>query len=157
MTTATPRPLRRRLQARFMRLVNVPMRVVLGLPLRTPLAGRLMLLTYRGRRTGRVYRQPLSYVRYEDTLLTPGGGSWTLSLSPERSETVRLAGRDLLLTPELVSDLDQVQQLILVMATTNPTIHRFIAIPRRPDGTLEPVVLQNALDHGFCIVRWHHA
>jgi hypothetical protein len=42
----------------MMRAVNVPMRVVLGLPFATPLSGRLMLALLTGRRTGRSYRQP---------------------------------------------------------------------------------------------------
>ena len=54
-----PGALRRR--ARVMRAVNVPMRAVLGLPFRTPLSGNLMLISYTGRKTGKAYRQPVSY------------------------------------------------------------------------------------------------
>ena len=77
MTTAAspqsdrPRQLRR--QARLFRIVNVPMRRILGLPFRTPLSKNLMLVHLTGRRTGKSYRQPVSYVRDGDTLLTPGG------------------------------------------------------------------------------------
>lgn len=38
------RPLARRVQARAFRAINVPMRVVLGLPFPTPAGRRLMLL-----------------------------------------------------------------------------------------------------------------
>src|SRR5215467_1575245 len=57
------RPLRRRIQARAMRVVNVPMRLLLRLPFPAPLGGRLMLVSYTGRKTGRSYHQPVSYVR----------------------------------------------------------------------------------------------
>jgi hypothetical protein len=63
-----------------MRVVNVPMRRLLRLPFRTPLSRRLMLLTFTGRKTGRVYRQPVSYAPDGDTLLTPAGGRWKLNL-----------------------------------------------------------------------------
>jgi hypothetical protein len=149
------RPLRRRLQARFMRMLNVPMRWLLVLPVATPLSGRLMLLNYRGRRTGKQYRQPLSYVRHDDTLLTPGGGTWTLSLVAGRPQSVRLGGHDVMLSPELVGSLDEVQRLIQIMAETNPAVRRFIGIPQRPDGRLDGARLQTAIDHGFRIVRWH--
>ena len=43
----TPARLERR--AQMMKRVNVPMRFVLGLPFRTPLSSRLMLLSYTGR------------------------------------------------------------------------------------------------------------
>ncbi len=152
--TAT-RPLARRLQARGMRVVNVPMRLVLSLPFRTPMSRRLMLLRYHGRRTGKLYRQPLSYVRDAETLLTPGGGTWTLSLAADRAEQVRLAGGDILLRPELIDSVDEIQDLIKIMAKSNPVIRRFIGIAQQPDGDLDPEALQRAIDHGFRIVRWH--
>ena len=57
------RPLGRELQARIMRVVNVPMRRVLNLPFATPVGRHLMLLHLTGRRTGRTYHQPVSYIR----------------------------------------------------------------------------------------------
>jgi hypothetical protein len=79
---------RMRRQATLMRIVNAPMRKILGLPFRTPFAGRLMLVTLTGRRTGKIYHQPVSYVRDADTLLTPGGGKWKLNLQPGKPETI---------------------------------------------------------------------
>jgi hypothetical protein len=73
------RPRRRARRARLMRVVNVPMRRLLRLPFRTPLNRRLILLTFTGRKTGRMYRQPVSYVPDGDTLLTPAGGRWKLT------------------------------------------------------------------------------
>lgn len=138
-----------------MRLLNVPMRAVLGWPFATPLSGRLMLVFITGRKTGKTYRQPLSYVRHDDVLLTPGGGRWTLNLRDGRAVRMRLRGRDVMATPDLVHDLDEIDQLLAVMALANPSVDRFVRIPRRPDGHLEREPLQAAVQHGFCIVRWH--
>lgn len=149
------RSIDRRMQARLMRAANVPMRRVLGLPFATPLAGRLMLLTVTGRRSGKTYHQPVSYVRHGDVLLTPGGGRWTLNLAGGSPVKVRLAGRDLTARPELVTDPGQVEDLLEVMSKTNPGLQRFVRLPRTPAGTLEPTGLRNAIDHGFCVVRWH--
>src|SRR5260370_40633571 len=90
---------RRRRQVMIFRIVNVPMRRVLGLPFRTPLSKNLMLVHLTGRRTGKHYRQPVSYVRDGDTLLTPGGGKWKLNLVPGRQEKIRLGRRDNLAPP----------------------------------------------------------
>ena len=62
-TTQVP-PRRGRRQAMMFRIVNVPMRQILALPFRTPLSKNLMLLYLTGRRTGKRYRQPVSYVRH---------------------------------------------------------------------------------------------
>jgi hypothetical protein len=147
-----------RRRARIMRAVNVPMRAVLGLPFPTPLSRNLMLISYTGRKTGKPYRQPVSYARDGDTLLTPGGGRWTLNLADggqPRPVKIRLRGRDLPATGELVTDPAEVERLLGVITRENPRAAGFIPIPRRPDGRLEPDALDAALRHGFSIVRWH--
>jgi hypothetical protein len=149
------RPLSRRLQAKVMRVVNVPMRVVLGLPVATPLSSRLMLVSLTGRKTGRSYRQPVSYVRQGSTLLTPGGGNWKLNLVEGRAERIRLRGRDVLARPEIVNDVEDIDRLLATMTQANPMVSRFVGIPRGPDGSLDRDRLQAAVRYGFRIVRWH--
>ena len=149
------RPIGRRLQARVMRLVNVPMRVILGMPVRTPLGRRLMLAWITGRKTGKVYKQPLSYVRQGQTLLTPGGGRWKLNLRDGRPARLRLLGRDVSARPEIVSDADEIGRLLATMADANPGVRAFIGIPRGPDGQFDRDRLRAAVREGFRIVRWH--
>lgn len=136
------------------RIVNVPMRAILGLPFRTPLSKNLMLVYLTGRRTGKRYRQPVSYVRHDGILLTPGGGTWKLNLDPSRQEKIRLGGRDLLARPDLVADVDEVGRLLMIMAEANPRTANFIPIPRRDDGHFDEAALANAVGYGFRIVRW---
>lgn len=150
-----PDPAAMRRRQRVMRAVNVPMRAVLGLPFPTPLSGNLMLISYTGRKTGKAYRQPVSYTRDGDTLLTPGGGRWTLSLGGAPTIRIRLRGQDVQARPELVRDPAEVERLFGVIAAKKPMAVRFIPIPRGPDGRLDPEALEAALRHGFCIVRWH--
>jgi len=146
-----------RRRARIMRAVNVPMRAALSLPFATPLSTNLMLISYTGRKSGKAYRQPVSYVRDGDVLLTPGGGRWTLNLAGGQPARIRLRGRDQPARPELVTDPAEVERLLGTIAGQNPRAARFIPIPRRPDGRLDPGILDTALRHGFCIVRWHIA
>ena len=142
-------------RARIMRVVNVPMRAALRLPVATPLSANLMLVSYTGRKSGKAYRQPVSYVRDGEVLLTPGGGRWTLNLAGERPARIRLRGRDVTASAELVTDPAEVERLLEMITAGNPRAARFIPIPRRSDGRLDPDALGAALRHGFCIVRWH--
>jgi hypothetical protein len=154
----TPRsraPFKRRVQARVMNTANILMRRVLGLPVATPLGGRLMLAYIVGRKTGRLYRQPLSYVRDGEVLLTPGGGKWKYNLHESTPVRLRIRGRDQQATPELVREQDEVLRLLEVMAAGNPAASKFIALPKGPDGKPDPQALANAIKHGFSIVRWH--
>jgi hypothetical protein len=141
-------------RTRIMRAVNVPMRAALSLPFVTPLSGNLMLIAYTGRKSGKAYRQPVSYTRDGDVLLTPGGGRWTLNLAGGRTVRIRLRGRWSPARAELVTHPAAVVRLLGVIGAKNPRATRFIPIPRRPDGRLEPEALDAALRHGFSIVRW---
>jgi hypothetical protein len=154
MTRSTKRPLRRRIQARTMRVRNVPMRFVLGLPFATPLSGRLMLVFLTGRRTGTSYRQPLSYVRDGATLLTPGGGRWKVNLKDGRPERIRLRGLDVWARPELIDDIGEIERLLGVMIDANPRVRSFVGIPIGSDGRLSRPDLETAVEHGFRVVRW---
>jgi len=154
-TTTTRRPMRRRLQARFFRIVNVPMRLALSVPWATPISRRLMLITYVGRRSGKRYRQPLSYVTDNGTLLTPGGGKWKLNLPPGEPVQMRLRGRDVTARPEFVDDPDEVERLLAVMSDANPRVRSFVGIPHDDNGRLDRDRLNAALQYGFRVVRWH--
>ncbi len=149
------RPLGRRIQRRFFRVVNIGMRRILGLPFRTPMSGRLMLLHLTGRRTGRLHLQPVSYVRDGETLLTPGGGNWKLNLVEGQPVPVQLEGRARTLRPEMVRDADTIERLLGVMTRSNPMVSRFVGMRRGPDGRLDRAALERAMAHGFVIVRWH--
>ena len=144
-----------RRQARIMKAVNVPMRAVLRLPFATPLSANLMLVSYTGVKSGKAYLQPVSYARDGETLLTPGGGRWTLNLKGGRLVTLRLRGRAVPARADLVSDPAEVERLLGVIAAGNPRAMRFIPLPRRADGRLDPDALAAAIGHGFRIVRWH--
>ena len=154
-TQADTTTARRRLQPILFRMVNVPMRALLSLPVRTPLSGRLMLVYFTGRKTGKRYRQPVSYVRDADTLLTPGGGRWTRNLRDGEPVRLRLGGRDLMAAPELARDPDLVDRLLSVMTAKNPAVARFMPLPRDSEGRLDRPSLANAIAHGFCVVQWH--
>jgi hypothetical protein len=152
-STATA-PGRMERRARTMRMANVPMRALLRLPFRTPLSSGLMLVRHTGRVTGRTYRQPVSYVRDGDVLLTPGGGRWTRNLRDGDPVELRLDGRRVVARPDLVRDPGDVDELLRRMLARNRRLARFVPFVDA-DGTIDAEKLVNALDHGFCVVRWN--
>jgi hypothetical protein len=155
MAAQPKRPLGRRIQQRVFRVVNVPMRAVLGLPFPTPLGGGLMLVFLTGRKTGKSYRQPVSYVRDGAVLLTPGGGNWKLNLVDGQPVRIRLRGRDVLARPEIIDQPDEVGRLLGIMIEASPMAGRFVAIPRDPDGRFDAGRLEAAVTWGFRVIRWH--
>jgi hypothetical protein len=116
-----------------------------------------MLLYLTGRRSGRSYRQPVSYVKDGESLLTPGGGNWKLNLEPGRPERIRLKGRDVSARPDLITNVDEIDSALMKMTGINPRAASFIPITRKDDGHFDRDGLSNAVSHGFRIVRWHLA
>jgi hypothetical protein len=113
-----------------------------------------MLVYFTGRKSGRTYRQPVSYVRADDTLLTPGGGRWKLNLQEGQLVRLRLEGRDVVVRPELVRDIDEVDQLLRHMVSVNRRLTSFVPFIE-PDCAIDRGKLETALGYGFCVVRWH--
>jgi F420H(2)-dependent quinone reductase len=146
---------RMRRQAMVMNAANVVMRRLLSLPFPTPLSGRLMLLTVTGRRTGKVYRQPISYVRSGEDLLTPGGGRWKLNLEPGRPVSLRIRGKDRPAIPTVIDELGEVERLLTIIVTTNPAAGKFMPISVDESGRLDMETLKLAVGHGFRIITWH--
>src|SRR5256886_17011482 len=70
-----------RILQRVVRYFNPLMRLVLGGRAHGMLSSRLMLLSFSGRKTGRSYTTPVSYVREGADLLVPGGGAWWKNLA----------------------------------------------------------------------------
>jgi deazaflavin-dependent oxidoreductase (nitroreductase family) len=145
---------RMRRQRRVMQAVNMVMRRLLALPFPTPLSSRLMLVTLTGRQSGRLYRQPVSYIADSGALLTPGGGRWARNLVAGRPVQVRIAGRDRTVRPELITDRGEVGRLLDKVLASNPRARSFMPFIG-PDGVADQGALDLALRHGFCIVRWH--
>ena len=138
-----------------MRTANIVMRRVLNLPFPTPISDKLMLLFYQGRRSGRSYRQPVSYVADGDVLLTPGGGRWKENLRDGEAITARIRGHKRRITPDLVRDPAEVERLLQFMQERSPRLTSFVPF-MRADGTIDRpgLELALALARGFCIVRW---
>jgi hypothetical protein len=113
-----------------------------------------MLLSLTGRRTGRDYRQPVSYVVEGEDLLTPGGGRWKLNLREGEPITIRLRGRDVLARPEFVRDPDEVERLLRRMMSANPRLASFVPFIAK-SGWIDRDKLEAAIRYGFAIVRWH--
>jgi deazaflavin-dependent oxidoreductase (nitroreductase family) len=128
------------------------MRLVLGSRAHSMMSGRLMLLSFTGRRTGRSYTTPVSYVQDGRHLLVPGGGAWWKNLTTGRAR-VRLKGAWQVVTPELVREPAAMSEVLGRMLAANPAIALFTGIPLGPDGRPMAESLDRERRRGFVVVR----
>jgi deazaflavin-dependent oxidoreductase (nitroreductase family) len=85
---------------------NTLMVWLLRSPLHGLLSGNTMVINYTGRKSGKAYRLPVSYLRLDDTLLTISfkNRTWWRNLRGGASVTVHLQGKDVSARAEVVED-----------------------------------------------------
>lgn len=137
-----------------MRYFNPFIRLVLGSKAHRMMSGRLMLLSFTGRRSGRSYTTPVSYVREGANLLVPGGGAWWKNLTSGAAR-VRLQGTWHVVTPEVIREPLALSAVLGQMLAMNPAIGVFTGIPRGSDGQPLAKSLEREWRRGFVVVRLH--
>src|SRR3989449_6366993 len=133
---------------------NPFMRLVLGSRAHRMMSGRLMLLSFTGRKTGRSYTTPVSYVRVGDSLLVPGGGAWWKNLEHRSQTRVCLRGVWSPVTSEVITEPIALAELVQCMLAVNPAIALFTGVKPGPDGRPDAAALERERRRGFVVVRF---
>ena len=113
---------------------------------------RLLLLRFIGRKTGRTYVTPVSYVQEGAQLLVPGGGRWWKNLLGG-PVSVRLRGDWLPVASEVISDPLAMTEVLGRMMAANPALAVLTGIRCGPDGRPDSRSLERERSRGFVIVR----
>ena len=136
------------------RYFNPFIRLVLGSRAHRMMSGQLMLLSFTGRRTGRSYTTPVSYVREGTDLLVPGGGAWWKNLT-SGTATVRLQGKWHVVTPEVIREPVALSAVLGRMLAINPALAVFTGIRLRSDGRPFARSFERERRRGLVVVRLH--
>ncbi len=134
---------------RLLRIANPVVRGVLGSPLHRILSGALVVLEYRGRRTGRAYRIPLQYAETaRGTIVVlavqPERKLWWRSFAPPARAVVLVAGEERAMTGRLLGGDERREALVAYLARF-PRAARALSLGRDPidaalDGAAAAVV-----------------
>ncbi len=96
------------------RVVNSTMKALLRSPLHWPFSRHLMLLSFRGRKTGRTYEVVVGRHEVDGALLVPTGTTgrrWRLNFRGGAPVEVTIGGRRRRGRGELIEDLDEVARV----------------------------------------------
>ncbi len=143
-----------RILQRVVRYFNPLMRLVLSSRAHRMMSARLMLLSFTGRKTGRSYTTPVSYVREGNDLFVPGGGAWWKNLTSGTAR-VRLQGVWEVVTAEVIQDPTALSETLGHMLAANPAIALFTGIRPGADGRPDAESLERERRRGFVVVRLH--
>lgn len=152
MTRVIRPALRGSLLGTALRLWNPAMRALLGSPLHWPLSRWFAVLTWTGRKSGRRYSTPISYVREgSSTLYATTGDRWWRNLVGGAPVAIRIAGRShqarAIPVPEAESRIGHDR-----LFRAHPWFRRLAGVPGR-DGGADPGALDRALAAGRVLVQ----
>ncbi|MVU79950.1 DUF385 domain-containing protein [Nocardia sp. ET3-3] len=147
--TTTPNPAATRKQQRL----DAVMRWVLRSPLHRVVSGKLLVITVIGRKSGRVYENPVAYVEHDGTLLIGSAAKWRRNLRPGEPVRITLRGREIQADWEVITDLDDAAEPYRIIVTHNPTHGRIAGIGLNEDGGINREELAAALAKGTAVVK----
>ena len=142
---------------RLQKLYNPIVAGILRSPLHAAMSNSTMLLTFSGRKSGRTYTTPVTYVREGDELLVVGsrGHSWWKNLRGDAVVSVRVRGREMRSEAKgseaKASEGEAAEEGLLAVLRAMPAYRRYWKVelgeddrPQEPDA-LQRVARDNAL------------
>jgi hypothetical protein len=143
--------LRGSLLGTVLRLWNPAMRALLALPLHWPLSRWFAVLAWTGRKSGRRYSTPISYVREGKAVYATTGDRWWRNLVGGAPVAIRIAGRWHpavgIALPERESRIGHVR-----LFREHAWFRRLAGIPGRENGA-DATAIDQALEAGRVLVR----
>lgn len=87
-------------------IINPAMRLLLRSPLHALVSGNLMLITFKGRVTGRTYTTPVRYIEVGSNIrwFTSRDAKWWPNLKHDPTVVLRIKGRDLACSARVIDD-----------------------------------------------------
>ncbi len=88
----------------LLRVMNPVVKFLLGTPLAGPIGRQMMVLNFKGRKSGREISVPVSAHRVDDALFALANAGWTANFTTGADVDVRHAGRTVRMRGELIRD-----------------------------------------------------
>lgn len=94
------------------KFVNPIIKFVLRSPLHRALSHAMMILSFRGRRSGKIISVPVGYTRKGNLLVVFTFGNWWKNLQNNANVSMRLQGKDVAGRANIVTDLNTVAEMV---------------------------------------------
>ena len=135
-------------------IINPAMRMLLRSPLHGLMSGSLLLITFKGRATGRTYTTPLRYLRDGKAVrcFTTRETRWWRNLKQEPGVVLRIAGSDIDCTARIIDkDGAAIRELLAAYLTRFPGDAVFHDVGLQKDRTPKPEDLDRAVSNSVVI------
>ncbi len=136
-----------------MKVINQFPSIILRSPLHSLLSKDIVLLTVRGRKTGKLYTTPVNYIRQGNTLIITTDSTWWKNLQGGAPVSLVLGGEELEGKAEVITEAKAGGETLEAMLKRFPNYGKRANVRLGPDGHIEPTSLAQALQHGRVLVR----
>ncbi|MCA1730351.1 MAG: nitroreductase family deazaflavin-dependent oxidoreductase [Actinobacteria bacterium] len=130
--------------SKFMRFMNRFPAVILHSPLHRLMSGSTLLITFTGRKSGKRYTTPVTYLREGDIFLMTTDSPWWRNLRGGAPLKLRVKGKEHAAFGEAVTDEAEVARVMEMMTRQFPRYGKYAGIETYPDGRLDPADLEKA-------------
>ncbi len=139
------------------KFINKAIVLLLSSPFNGRISHLLMLLTFKGRKSGKRYTIPVGYMREGDIVEVFTDRGWWKNLLGPAPVTVRIEGKKLRGMPEVISDqTDVIAERLTAFVRLHPGAARAYDVQMESDGQPEPASIQRAACR-FKLIRIHLA
>jgi deazaflavin-dependent oxidoreductase (nitroreductase family) len=138
---------------RIIRVVNALPKLILRSPLHGLMSKQILLLTYTGRKSGKRYTVPITYVEVGETLLLATDRPWWKNLRGGAQVQVWLRGKKREARTEVVTDEATIRELYRSMLSEHPAQGWFMDIKPGSDGWPNPDDLHRAVERGVAVIK----
>ena len=136
-------------------VVNVLVKLILRSPLHGLMSKNRILLTFRGRKSGKEYTAPVSYFREGESIVCFTDSSWWKNLRGGAPVRMRLSGRDVAgMAYPIDTDTEAIARGLGRMLQEIPSDARYYQVTAGPNGQLSASDLLRAA-HSNVMIQIH--
>ena len=135
-------------------IINPAMRLLLRSPLHALMSSSLMLITFKGRLTGRTYTTPVRYVQEGARIrcYTSRDARWWRNLKHDPTVVLRIRGRDVVCSASVIDDnTATIRELLTGYLTRFPGDAVYHDVGLAKDRTPMPEDLDRAASHAIVV------
>ena len=119
----------------FYKILNPIMKAILRSPFHGMISSRIMIITFRGRRSGKEYSTPVSYYRDDGQVICTTNSTWWKNIGDGSEVTLRISGKDVRgQAVAIADDLERKSELLYKLLAAVPSDAAFSGIKLDEDG-----------------------
>ena len=137
----------------FMRVMNAVPNLLLRSPLHGLMGAKVLLLGFTGRKSGRRYTTPMSYVRVGDEIFMSTEAPWWRNLVGGKPVEVRLRGKTRTGLAEALANEQDASGVLRTILRHYPEYRRFVGVTLDENGRPDDATILGAVRRGRVGIR----